>query len=199
MTTNNAINLSASGVPGYDGSGTFIGNSLTAHSLLIGGANSYTIVNLGVATNGQLPIGSTGADPVLATLTAGTGISITNAAGSITIAGTGGGLTWTDVTGTTQAMAVNNGYTANNAGLVTLTLPSTAAYGTVMAVVGKGAGLWKIAQNAGQTIHFGIANTTTGTGGSLASTFQYDVVYLLCSVVNTDFTVLQSLGNLTVV
>jgi hypothetical protein len=200
MATNNAINLNAVGVAGYDGAGTFNASTMTQHSLLLGGANSHTINNLGVATNGQLPIGSTGADPVLATLTAGTGISITNAAGSITIAGTGGGLTWTDVTGTSQAMAVNNGYTANNAGLVTLTLPTTAAYGSILAVVGKGAGGWKIAQNASQLIHFGSASpTTTGTGGSLASTNQYDVVYLLCTVANLEFTVTQSIGNITIV
>jgi len=199
MASNNSVNLNSTGIIGYDGSSTFNGSLMTQHSLLLGGANSHTINNLGVATNGQLPIGSTGADPVLATLTAGVGISITNAAGSITISGTGGGLAWTDVTGTSQAMAVNNGYTANNAGLVTLTLPSTAAYGSLVAVVGKGAGLWKVAQNSGQTIHFGITNTTTGTGGSLAATFQYDVVYLLCTVANTDWTVIQSIGNLTVV
>jgi hypothetical protein len=40
-------------------------------------------------TNGQIIIGSTGALPVVSTLTAGTGISITNGAGSITISGTG--------------------------------------------------------------------------------------------------------------
>jgi len=199
MVSNNSVNLNSTGIIGYDGTSTFNGSSMTQHSLLLGGANSHTINNLGVATNGQLPIGSTGADPVLATLTAGVGISITNGTGSITIAGTGGGLSWTDVTGTTQAMAVNNGYTANNSGLVTLTLPSTAAYGSLVAVVGKGAGGWKIAQNSGQTIHFGITNTTTGTGGSLASTNQYDVVYLLCTVANTDFTVIQSIGNITVV
>src|SRR5580692_6425864 len=138
MASNNAINLNAVGITGYDGVSTFNGSTMTQHSLLLGGANSHTINNLGVATNGQLPIGSTGADPTLATLTAGTGVSITNGAGSITINATGGALTWTDVTGTTQAMAVNNGYTANNAGTVTLTLPATAAYGTIMAVVGKG-------------------------------------------------------------
>lgn len=41
-------------------------------------------------TNGQLPIGN-GTDYTLATLTAGSGISVTNASGSITIAATGGG------------------------------------------------------------------------------------------------------------
>lgn len=199
MVSNNAINLNSVGITGYDGVSTFNGSTVTQHSLLLGGANNHTINNLGVATNGQLPIGSTGADPVLATLTAGTGISITNGSGSITIAGSGGGLTWTDVTGTTQSMVVNNGYTANNSSLITFTLPATAAYGTIMAIVGKGTGLWTIAQNSGQTIHFGITNTTTGTGGSLSSTKQYDVVYLLCSIANTDFTVLQSIGNLTVV
>lgn len=40
--------------------------------------------------NGQLLIGSTGANPVAATLTAGSNVTITNAAGSITIASTAG-------------------------------------------------------------------------------------------------------------
>jgi hypothetical protein len=62
--------------------------SLTAHSLVLGQGTSAQTA-LGAATNGQLPIGSTGADPVLAALTAGSGISITNGAGSITIAATG--------------------------------------------------------------------------------------------------------------
>lgn len=199
MVSNNSVNLNSSGIIGYDGTSTFNGSLVTQHSILLGGADTHTINSLGVATNGQLPIGSTGADPVLATITAGVGISVTNGAGSITIAGTGGSLAWTDVTGTTQAMAVNNGYTANNAGLVTLTLPSTAAYGSLLAVVGKGAGGWKIAQNASQLIHFGQSTTTTGTGGSLASTLQYDVVYVICTVANLEFTVVQSIGNLTVV
>lgn len=200
MATNNAINLNSAGITGYDGVSTFNGSSVTQHSLLLGGANTHTINSLGVATNGQLAIGSTGADPVLATLSAGTGISITNGAGSITVNSSGGGLTWTDVTGATQSMAANNGYTSNDGStLVTFTLPAAAAYGTIIAVVGKASGLWSIAQNTGQTIHFGSTNTTTGTGGSLSSTKQYDVVYLLTTIANTDFTVLQSIGNLTVV
>lgn len=200
MATNNSINLSGSGIPGYDGAGTFNANALTNHSLLVGGSNNHTITNLGVATNGQLAIGSTSADPVLATLTAGTGVTITNGAGSITINASGGGLTWIDVTGASQAMAVNTGYTSNDgASLVTFTLPSTAAYGTVVAVVGKAAGLWTLAQNSGQTIHFAGVNTTTGVGGSLSSSKQYDAVFLLCTIANTDFTVIQSMGNLTYV
>ncbi len=200
MTTNNAINLSAAGVVGYDGAGTFNGNAVTNHSILLGGANSHTINNLGVATNGQLPIGSTGADPVLATLSGGTGVSIVNGAGSITINAGGGGLTWIDVTGAAASGAVNTGYIADNAGLVTLTLPALAAQGTVIAIVGgvSGTGGWKIAQNAGQNLQIGKLSSTSGVTGFLASTNQYDAVYLLCVVANTTWVTLNSVGNITV-
>lgn len=57
----------------------------TNHTLQVGNATG-SLTSLAAATNGQLPIGSTGANPVIATLTAGTNISITNGAGSITIA-----------------------------------------------------------------------------------------------------------------
>ena len=177
---------------GGTGAGTF-----TAHSLILGEGTS-AMTALGAATNGQIPIGSTGADPVLATLTAGTGVSITNAAGSVTIAATGAGLGWTEVTGTSQSAAINNGYIANNAGLVTITLPSTAAQGSVVRVTGKGAGGWKIAQNSGQTIYFGTSTTTTGVTGSLASSATRDTVELVVVTANNDWNVLSSVGNITV-
>lgn len=60
--------------------------TLTDHGILLG-SGTGAITPLGVATNGQLPIGSTGADPILAALTEGEGIDITNAAGSITLSG----------------------------------------------------------------------------------------------------------------
>lgn len=96
MASNNAINAPLPLSATQGGTGLV---SPTAHSLLVAeGASAFTA--LGSATNGQLPIGSTGADPVLATLTEGSGISITNAAGSITIAASGSGVaqstgTWT--------------------------------------------------------------------------------------------------------
>ena len=67
----------------YGGTGL---DTITDHGILLGSATG-AITPLAAATNGQLPIGSTGADPVLATLSAGEGIDITNAAGSITILG----------------------------------------------------------------------------------------------------------------
>lgn len=109
-----------------------------------------------------------------------------------------GGFTWNEETGTSAAMDVNNGYIANNGGLVTLTLPATAALGDIIEVCGKGAGGWSIAQNSGQTIHFGASSTTTGATGSLSSTLQYDAVRMVCITADTDFVVLSSVGNLTV-
>lgn len=197
MVTNNAINLSSSGVVTYDGAGTFSGSTLTQHAVLLGGAAS-AITSLPL-TNGQLAIGSTGSDPSAATLTAGTGVTISNGAGSITINAAGGGMTWTTVTGTTQAAAVNNGYIANNAGTVTVTLPATAAVGDLVAVTGiNNATGWKLAVNTGQTVYFG-SSATTITTGYLQSTATRDVAYVVCTVANTDWNVVSSIGNLTVV
>jgi hypothetical protein len=106
---------------------------------------------------------------------------------------------WNEITGTSSGMLVNNGYIANNAGVVTLTLPATAARGSILEVVGKGTGGWSIAQNAGQTIHYISVNTTTGAGGSLSSTAQYDAIKLVCITADTDFAVLSSAGNITYV
>lgn len=165
--------------------------------------NSSGVCSSSNGTNGQVLIGG-GSAPTWTTLTQGTGISITNGANSITIASTASAFTWNNVTGTSSAIAVNNGYVANNAGLVTLTLPSTAAFGSVMEVTGGTSGLssgsWKIAQNSGQTIHYGNQNTTTGTGGSLQATGQYDSIRLVCVTANTDFVVAPGTqGNITVV
>lgn len=60
--------------------------------------------------DGQLLIGSTGAAPVAATLTAGAGVSITNTAGGISIAASGSGGTVTSVSGTAP-IAVATGTT----------------------------------------------------------------------------------------
>ncbi len=110
-----------------------------------------------------------------------------------------GGITWSEVTGTSQTAAVDNGYITNNAGLVTVTLPDTAAVGKIVQVVGAGAGGWKIAQNASEVIHFGNLDTTTGTGGYISSSHRRDVVELICVVANTEWNVINSQGSITIV
>lgn len=76
------------------GSGSTVTHSLTGlqnHSLVVGnGTTAFT--NLGVASNGQLPIGSAGVDPVLANITSTGGtITVTNGPGTINIDLAGGG------------------------------------------------------------------------------------------------------------
>ena len=109
-----------------------------------------------------------------------------------------GGFTWNEVTGTTQTASVNNGYITNNAALVTVTLPNTAVVGSIVRIAGKGAGGWRVAQNASEIIHFGNVDTTTGTGGRLDSTDTNDAVELLCIVADTEWMVLSSQGNITI-
>lgn len=146
----------------------------------------------GPLNDGQVYIGATSGHPIAGNITAGTGVSITNAANSITIAATGGGFTWSTVSGTTQAAAINNGYFANNAGVVTVTLPATAAVGSMIAVCGQGAGGWTLAANTGQTIQFG--NTATTTAGSWSSTNQFDTIFVICQVANTTWQVISAVS-----
>ena len=103
------------------------------------------------------------------------------------LAGATGGMATVHVTGTTQAMAVNTRYVADNAAQVVLTLPATAALGAVMEVVGRGAGGWKVAQQSGQQIYVGRRSTTVGTGGSVASGHVHDAIRLVCAIQDTTW------------
>jgi hypothetical protein len=183
MATNNVVN---------DG-------TRTLHSIAIFQGTSTPTYQL--LTNGQILIGSTGLDPVAATLSAGTGISISNGAGTVTINSSGAGFTWNDVTGTSATLAVNNGYVANNAGLVTLTLPATAVLGDTIKIQGKGAGGWSIAQNANQAIHVGNVVSTTGVAGSVASSNLWDAIEIVCVTAgaSTIWATSHAVGNLTIV
>jgi hypothetical protein len=171
----------------------------TLNGVVVGGGGGAALKSASALSNGQLWIGSEGSVPTANTLTAGSGISITSQDGSITITNSAGGFSWTEVTGTSQAMAVQNGYVANNAALVTLTLPATASIGESMQIVGKGAGLFRLAQNAGQTVHIVSSSTTTGAGGSLTAIEQYASMEIICITANTDFVIVDSIGNFTVV
>ena len=144
-------------------------------------------------TDGQLLIGSTGATPATATLTAGTGISITNAAGSITITNTGAMITWANITGTTQAAAVNTGYVVGNASQTTVTLPATAALGSIVEIAGKGAAGWVLAANTGQTIQLG--SVATSTAGTVTSANQYDCIRVVCVTAKTTWVALSAWSN----
>lgn len=129
--------------------------------------------------------------------TSGAATLINNVLNIPQYSGGGTGITWNEVTTTSQSLAIANGYVMNNASQVIGTLPASAVFGSVIRIVGKGAGGWKVTQNAGQTIHFDGNNTTTGTGGSLNSQSTFDCIDLLCITANTDWVVTSSIGNIT--
>lgn len=103
------------------------------------------------------------------------------------------------VAGITQQATINTRYIPANASLVTITLPASAAAGSIIEVCGQGAGGWKIAQNAGQTINKSASASTTGTGGSFASANRYNTITLRCTVANTGWVVTGGDGTYTVV
>lgn len=87
MTLQNSINANSLTPLSVTQGGTGV-SSPTNHGVLVAkGASALTTI---VLTDGQLLIGSTGNDPVAASLTAGSGITITPGAGSISISASGG-------------------------------------------------------------------------------------------------------------
>lgn len=186
MAVNNSLNT-----PYVVGGGS---SYPTQYGVLTG--NGTNAVSSTTLADGEILIGSTGAAASAATLTAGTGISITNAAGSITIDATSSSFAWIENTSSTVAAAVNTGYINNPAsGSVVYTLPATAAVGDVIEIIGNSGSGFSIAQNSGQTIRFGSSVTTSGTGGSLASGNQYDSLRLVCTATDTAFRVVDAVTS----
>lgn len=175
--------------------------TLTAHGVLIGEGTSPVAVTT-PGTNGQALLGSTGADPVFATLTSTGGtITFTTGAGTLNIESTAAvDFIWNDVTGATQTLAVKNGYVTDRSGGVAYTLPATAAFGDEIAIAGK-LGSWSVAQNANQQILINSQSSTVGITGSISSTGTGDCVNLLCitSGASTIWRVINSQGSITVV
>lgn len=171
--------------------------TLTLHGILMGnGVNA--IQATAEPANGQILIGKTGDFPQLAQLQPGTGISITNGAGTITIATVGGGLSWSAI-GASQTLVVNNGYICTAGGALALALPALSAVGTVIGITLDGAGSFSILQGAGQQVRLGAVTSTLGAGGSITSIAQGDSILMVCKTANTLWTIYNVLGNFTVV
>lgn len=109
-----SITLAAPQSIGTGSSPTFAGltvSALTQNSFMYPGA-SGVLSSTAATTDGQLLIGRTGNTPLAATLTAGTGILITNGAGTIQIATTGVIASLNGLTASTQSFAT--GTTGND-------------------------------------------------------------------------------------
>lgn len=136
------------------GTGT---NTLTDASILIGNGVA-AITQVGPLTNGQLLIGSTGVDPVAASITAGTGITINNGAGSIQISASGvPGLLSINM----QVFTANGTYT-----------PTAGMEYCIVEVVGGGGGGGGIYTFMGFATSFGAGGGGGGGGGYARGVFS---------------------------
>ncbi len=78
VTLSNGNNISVTGSPlSLGGTASIALSGTTNHGVQVGNA-SGSLTSLGVGTNGQILVGSTGADPAFVTPTAGTGLSLTS-------------------------------------------------------------------------------------------------------------------------
>lgn len=132
------------------------------------------------------------------TVTAGSGLTGGGSAplgGSVTLSL---GNTFNEVAGISQQMSANNSYSADNAAQVDLILPVTASVGDKIEIFGKGAGGWRVTQNAGQEIIIGESSSTIGIAGMVESTNQYDILILRCITANNRWLGYCPSGNLLV-
>lgn len=188
------------GIPYYSGTSTIASSAaLTNHALVIGGGAGATPKTIAALTNGQMAIGSTGADPVPATITAGTGITVTNGAGTITIASSTvlprnyiDGLTLSYASTTTFTTAIGTCEDSTHAG--TMTLGSAMTKSTSAWAAGSGNGGLDTGAIANNTWYHVYAITTssasstaeivysTGTSGPTSFPATYTLYRRLGSV-----------------
>ena len=182
MPTNNAWNSAIPVVVSNGGTGVA---TLTAYAVICGGT---------AATNPVQALAAVGNAGEVLTSNGAAALPTWQAAGS-------GGITWSVVT-IDAGITVNTGIIANKAGLLTMTLPATAAISDQIRITGINTAVgWRIAQNANQQIFFGDQSTTVGVGGYLEATAIRDSVELVCVVAgaSTVWNIVSSIGNITVV
>jgi hypothetical protein len=154
VTTSGTLGLTTTGtsggVPYFDSISTLNTSALlTNHALVIGGGAAASPKTIAAMTNGQLAIGSTGADPVPAAPTStGATITLTTGAGSLNL----------EANSTTI-----NGTTCTPGGSCTVSAPSSGlTVGTTTISSGTDKGL--LYDNAGV-----LGNLATGNNGVLAT------------------------------
>jgi hypothetical protein len=178
----------------YSSANNIIGGLASANQGVLTTGTTGIPVITSLATNGQLIIGSTAGAPAAATLTAGTGISITNASNSITIAATGSEMVWTDEAVSFNA-AAGNGYFVT-AGSVVATLPGAPTQGQVISFAVDTASSFEILANTGQVIRIGAA--VSASAGNAVNNARGDSVTLIYRSSDTAWIATSVIGTWTV-
>lgn len=170
--------------------------SFNIKGIVVSGATTTSALTALTLTNGQIVIGSTAGSPAAATITAGTGIAITNGSNSISIANRQNGFRYNSQSTSTTLTAQNAYYITTNSA-ITLTLPSSNTAGDTFKIMSNtlGTGLVTVQLNAGQTMQ--VANTQTSSGGSIVMTTQGCCVTIV-ALGNLVFVVTDMMGVWTV-
>jgi hypothetical protein len=189
------VNLSGTVGVAHGGTGAA---TFTAHGVLLGEGTS-AIVPTAVGSNGQVLLGSTGADPAFGMLTSSTGVTFTGGAASLAVNIANGGYAVVPVAGASQALAIQTSYIANDTSLTTFTLPAAAAVGSEIQIVGSAlnTGGWKITYGAGQIIWGPGGSSTVTTGAATSATAAAQVVTIKCVVANTTWVIVSNSGTIT--
>jgi hypothetical protein len=174
--------------------GPYTPATYTAHGVLIGEGTS-SIVATTPGTNGQILLGSTGADPAFGTPTTSTGIAYTTGAAALAIDVASGGYK-VNAASAGVPLVKQNSYTVTQAGAASFALPAAAAVGDtflIASALGNTAG-WIITQGAGQEIWSGTLHTTNGATGTLAGAI-HTTVTIMCTIANVEFIVIAGSPN----
>lgn len=204
--SNNA-NVAASGIYGMGSTESVSWRNNANNADILLGKNTSDVLTWPGAMSLGVAAGTTGALNLLGTTSGTVTIQPQSAAGTynfnlpITAGSTGqvltsqGGsstaMTWTSVLSMTQVAAastpitaaVNTQYYVTNASQVVFTLPATAAAGSIVEIIGNGAGGWQLLPGSGQTIKV----VTASAGTSITSAEQYDCITVFCTVANTTW------------
>ena len=106
-----------------------------------------------------------------------------------------GGLTWASNASSPVSAVASNGYIANLGTLLTYNLP-TPAVGSIIEIVGLGAGGWKVQCASTHTIRMG--TVVSAATGYAASTNQYDSVRIV-GVSTTQWQITSAVGTIDLV
>ena len=173
-------------LPSSVSTGSLTLTGLTAQSFLYSGPGGL-LTSTAAPTNGQILIGNTGTSPTVSTLTAGTGITITNGAGTITIAANSAALVTSFSAGTT-------GFTPNTAttGAITLAGTLNIANGGTGLTTTPTNGQLLIGNGTGYTLAAlaGTANQITVTNGAGTITLSIPAAFTAPGSVTTTTTLI---------
>ena len=190
ITTSGTITLGGTLIVANGGTGV---TTLTDGGILLG-SGVGAITATAQPTNGQLLVGTTGSDPVLATLSGGTGITITNGAGAITIDADNNG-TVTSVGTANSTFISGSGGPITGSGSLTYSLSATGTPGATTFL--RGDNSW--GTPAGSFTSFSL----TGDSGTTETVADGDTVTIaggtgLSSVSSASDTVTFNLDNTAV-